>query len=33
MMPAQQHTPDEEVKMAENDEWRRRSGAAVVLLN
>lgn len=32
-MSAQQHTPDEEVKMAEDDEWRGRSGAAVVLLN
>lgn len=31
--PAQHHLPDEEIKMAEDDERRRGSRAAVVLLN
>lgn len=31
--PAQHHAPDEEVKMAEDDERRRGSRPAVVLLN
>lgn len=31
--PAEHHSPDEEVKMAEDDKWRRCSRAAVVLLN
>lgn len=31
--PAQHHTPDEDVKVAEDDERRGRSRAAVILLN